>query len=66
MMVLPEGGAIVQFRDPRHSEQLVLTPRPGMGAVSIDRRVALTFADQVEVSLGRLAEPNLSTAAPSS
>lgn len=66
MMVLPEGGAIVQFRDPRHGEQLVLTPRPGMGAVSIDRRVALTFADQVEVSLGRLAEPQLPATAPSS
>lgn len=64
MMVLPEGGAIVQFRDPRHGEQLVMTPRPGMGAVSIDRRVALTFADQVEVSLGRLAEPRLSAPAP--
>lgn len=65
MMVLPEGGAIVQFRDPRHSDQLVLTPRPGMGAVSIDRRVALTFADQVEVALGRLADPNPSVAASS-
>ena len=64
MMVLPEGGAIVQFHDPRRGEQLVLTPRPGMGAVSIDRRVALTFADQVEVSLGRLSEHRPSAPAP--
>jgi K+-sensing histidine kinase KdpD len=57
MMLLPEGGAVVQFRDPRHGGQLVLTPRAGMGAVYIDRRVALVFADQIELSLGRLAEP---------
>ncbi|MCU1361020.1 MAG: hypothetical protein JWN99_2309, partial [Ilumatobacteraceae bacterium] len=57
LMLLPEGGAVVQFRDPRHAEQLVLTPRTGMGAVYIDRRVALVFADQIEMSLGRLVQP---------
>jgi hypothetical protein len=55
LMLLPESGAVVQFRDPRHGEQLVLTPRAGMGAVHIDRRVALTLADQIELSLARLA-----------
>jgi hypothetical protein len=51
-VVLPEGGAVVHFRDPRHPQQLVLTPRAGMGAITVDRRVALTLADQIEVSLG--------------
>jgi K+-sensing histidine kinase KdpD len=63
LMLLPEGGAVVQFRDPRHGQQLVLTPRSGMGAVYIDRRVALVFADQIELSLGRLAEPRTSALA---
>lgn len=64
-MLLPEGGAVVQFRDPRHGEQLVLTPHFGMGAVHVDRRVVLVFADQIEMALGRLAEPR-SSASPSS
>lgn len=65
MMMLPEGGAVVQFREPRSCEQLVLTPRPGMGAVYIDRRVALVFADQVEMALGRLAAQKSTAARPS-
>ena len=66
MMLLPEGGAIVQFRDPRHGGQLVLTPRAGMGAVYIDRRVALVFADQIEMSLGRLVEPRATSSTSTS
>lgn len=56
-LVIPEGGAIVQFRDPRHLDQLVLTPRLGMGAISTDRRVVLAFADHVELAIERAAVP---------
>lgn len=52
-MLLPEGGAVVRFLDPSQRDQLVLTPRQGMGAVEVDRRVALSFADQVDLALHR-------------
>lgn len=66
LMLLPEGGAVVHFRDPRHDEQLVLTPRTGMGAVFVDRRVAMLFADQVEVALGRLTAQRSTASVPTS
>lgn len=54
-VVIPDGGAIVQFRDPRHPDQLVLTPRLGMGAISTERRAVLAFADHVELAIERAA-----------
>lgn len=46
-LVLPETGAAVPFGDPRDDRCIVLTPRPGIGAVDVDRRVVLAFVDQL-------------------
>lgn len=50
-VTLPEGGAIVQFLDPRRTGQLVLSPRAGLGAVSVERRTVFAFADHLEAVL---------------
>lgn len=49
--VLPESGAVLSFRDPRHPAQVVLTPRAGMGALELDRSVVMAFVDQLEMVL---------------
>ncbi len=49
--VLPEGGAVVAFNDPRASAQLTITPRPGIGSLTLERRVVFAFADQLELVL---------------
>ncbi len=59
LLVVPETGAVVHLRAPNHDAQLVLTPRSGQGSVTIDRRAAMIFADQVELALGREASPSL-------
>ncbi len=46
-LVLPESGAVVPFGDPRDDRCVVLTPRSGIGAVEVDRRVVLAFVDQL-------------------
>lgn len=50
-LVLPEGGAVVAFVDPRHSLQVVLTPRAGMGSLTLDRRAVFAFVDQLGLAL---------------
>ena len=59
LLVVPETGAVVHLRAPNHDARLVLTPRAGQGPVTIDRRAAMVFADQVELALGREASPSL-------
>jgi K+-sensing histidine kinase KdpD len=56
-IVVPEQGAVVRFRDPRTSHELVLRPRAGAGAVTVDRAVVLAFADDLELALRRLDAP---------
>jgi hypothetical protein len=49
--VLPESGAVISLRDPRHPAQVVLTPRQGMGSLEVDRRAVMAFVDQLELVL---------------
>jgi hypothetical protein len=51
MFVLPESGAVMPFRDPRHPVQVVLTPRAGMGSLELDRDTVMAFVDQLEMVL---------------
>lgn len=53
--VLPEGGAVVAFAEPRATAQLTITPRPGIGSVVLERRVVFAFADQLELALNTTA-----------
>ena len=53
--VLPEGGAVLHFIDSQSTAQVVLTPRAGMGAVTLDRRIVLAFVDQLELVLDAAA-----------
>ena len=55
VVVVPEAGAVVPFRDPRSAGCLVVMPLQHMGAVSIDRRALFAFADEVESALGYTA-----------
>jgi hypothetical protein len=55
--VLPDGGATVAFIDPRSGAQVALTPRAGMGAIELDRRVVLAFVDQLELVLSSALPP---------
>jgi hypothetical protein len=55
VVVVPEAGAVVQFRDPRSMGCLLVVPLQHMGAVGIDRRALFAFADQVEAALGHTA-----------
>lgn len=50
-LVLPETGAVVPIGDPRDGRRLVLTPRPGIGALELDRRAVLAFVDQLAIVL---------------
>lgn len=46
-VVIPHGGAVVCLQDPRITQELLVTPRDGFGAVEVPREVLLAFADQV-------------------
>lgn len=48
-VVVPHGGAIVGLGDPRITQELLVTPRNGFGAVEVPREVLLAFADQVSL-----------------
>jgi hypothetical protein len=50
-VVLPECGAVVEFRNPAIRSHLVLTPRTGMGSISIPRSTVFAFVDQIEQTL---------------
>lgn len=51
VVVLPECGAVVEFGNPDIRSHLVLTPRAGMGSVSIPRSAVFAFVDQIEQTL---------------
>ena len=51
--VLPEVGAVVEFRDPRLPYHLAITPVPGVGPLTIDRSTLFQLADSVETVLRR-------------
>jgi len=54
--ILPEGGAVVAFADPRATAQVAMKPRAGMGSLELDRRVVFAFVDQLELVLGAATE----------
>ncbi len=54
--VLPEGGAVVPFVDPRSGAQVALTPRTGMGALELDRRTVFAFVDLLELVLASVVQ----------
>jgi hypothetical protein len=51
-LLLPAAGAVLPLQQ-RHAEGrwLIVTPRPGMAPLSVDRRAVLSFADAVELAL---------------
>lgn len=51
VVVLPECGAVVEFGNPDIRSHLVLTPRAGMGSVSVPRSAVFAFVDQIEKTL---------------
>lgn len=51
LVVIPECGAVVEFRDARVRSRLVLIPSPGVGAVEVRRDVVFAFADAVELTI---------------
>ena len=57
--VLPDGGAVVAFVDPRSGAQAVLMPRSGMGSIELDRRIVFVFVDQLELVLLSVLPPPL-------
>jgi hypothetical protein len=48
--VLPEGGALMAFADPRRGHVL-LTPQEGLGSIDLDRRVVTAFVDQLDLAI---------------
>jgi hypothetical protein len=50
VFVLPEGGALMAFADPRRGH-VRLAPRMGLGAVDLDRRVVTAFVDQLDLAM---------------
>lgn len=49
--VLPESGAVAYFADPRIAHALIVTPRKGLGAISINRDALFAFIQQIELAL---------------
>lgn len=49
--VLPKSGAVAYFADPRITHALVVTPRKGMGAISLNRDALFAFIQQIELAL---------------
>lgn len=50
-LVIPQTGAVLNFSDPRLSQSLVFTPRPGVGTLSLQRDLLFLFANQIEAVL---------------
>lgn len=50
-LVIPQTGAVLNFSDPRLTQTLVFTPRPGVGPLSLQRDLLFLFANQVEAVL---------------
>jgi K+-sensing histidine kinase KdpD len=57
-LVLPAVGAVLPLQQ-RHAAGgwLVITPRPGLAPLTVDRRAVLSFADAVELALERSPVP---------
>ena len=51
MLLLPETGAAIPFSNAALPGRLVLIPRPGIGAVEVDRRAVLACVEHVEFAL---------------
>ena len=51
ILLLPETGAAIPFANTALPGRLVLIPRPGIGAVEVDRRAVLACVDNVELAL---------------
>lgn len=49
--VLPETGAVAYFADPRITHALVVTPRKGVGSISVNRDALFAFIQQIELVL---------------
>lgn len=58
MVVIPHNGALLGLGDPRITQELLVTPRAGFGAVEVPREVLMAFADQVGLMarIGLLSE----------
>lgn len=50
-LLLPETGAAIPFANAAVPGRLVLIPRPGIGAVEVDRRAVLACVEHVELAL---------------
>lgn len=48
LVVIPRGGAVLRFNDPRLGVELLLRPADGFGSVEAPREMLLAFADQIE------------------
>ena len=46
-VLVPHGGALVALGDPRLGQELLVTPRRGLGAVEVPRAVLIAFADHI-------------------
>ncbi len=57
-LILPAVGAVLPLHQ-RHAEGrwLILTPRPGLAPLTVDRRAVLSFADALELALETSAVP---------
>jgi hypothetical protein len=53
MFGLPNSGAFLKLTSSSTEPEswLLITPRPGLGAIEVDRRVVMAFADTVELGL---------------
>lgn len=48
LVVIPHGGAVLRFSDPRLGFEILVRPEDGLGAVEVSRGILLAFAEQVE------------------
>lgn len=51
VFLLPQSGAVAHFADPRIEQALIVTPREGMGAISVDREALFAFIRNMELAL---------------
>lgn len=51
VFVLPQTGAVAYFADPRIDKALIVSPRAGMGAISVNRDALFAFIQNIELAL---------------
>ncbi len=51
LVLVPESGALVEFRNDRLKSRLILTPQRGVGAVEVRREVVFAFVDAYELTI---------------